>query len=169
MIFFFSFLAFVIAQRLAELFYAQKNRRKMLALGALEYDAAGYRLIVVMHLAFFASLLAEMLFYRRNVSDFWYLFIVLFAAAQFLRYWAIISLGMFWNTRIIILKDSVRINKGPYRYLSHPNYAAVIVELAVVPMMFNCYITAIVFTFVNLLVLSRRIMIENRIMRQLMN
>ena len=169
MIFFFSFIAFVIAQRLAELFFAQKNRKKMLALGAAEYDAAGYRFIVIMHLAFFISLIAEVYFFRRIISDYWYIFIVLFAAAQIIRYWAIISLGKFWNTRIIILKGSARIHKGPYRYLSHPNYAAVIVELAVVPVMFNCYITAIVFTFINLLVLSRRIKIENRIMHQLMN
>jgi methyltransferase len=169
MMFFLIFIITVILQRLAELIIAKRNEKKLFSLGAIEYDSAGYKVIVAMHTMFFISLIAEYVFLRKGIglSSFWIPLFILFLFTQFIRYWALASLGEFWNTRIIILAGSPRIRKGPYKFLDHPNYAAVIIELAVIPLMFDCYITAIVFTAANLLVLKRRIKIENQALAQL--
>jgi methyltransferase len=158
--FFPIFVSFVILQRFVELFIAKKNEKKMLALGATEYDRSAYKYIVLMHTFFFLSLFAEYYFLERDLNYYWPLFLGLFVAAQVLRYWVIAALGIFWNTRIIILKGSTLIKKGPYLHFRHPNYAAVTTEIAVIPLMFSCFYTAIVFSIINIFVLKRRIEIE---------
>jgi len=160
MIIFFAFLTLVIIQRLAELGHAKSNEKKMRALGAIEYDSAGYKYIVVMHTGFFISLIAEYLILNRDLNQYWKVFFIIFVLAQILRYWSIYSLGMFWNTKILILKGSKPIKSGPYRYFRHPNYAAVAIELLVIPLLFSCYITVIVFSILNAVILIRRIKIE---------
>jgi methyltransferase len=87
--------------------------------------------------------------------------------AQLLRYWAIRSLGKFWNTRILIVPGERLVTMGPYRYLKHPNYVSVIIEIAVIPLIFSCYITAAVFTVLNILALRRRIKIEESALSRL--
>ncbi len=165
--FFWLFIAFVILQRLAELIIAKRNEKRMLAKGAVEFDRDGYKFIVLMHTLFFLSLLSEKIYFNRGINDYWIILIILFFLAQALRYWAIISLGEFWNTRIIVLKGSELIKKGPYRFLSHPNYMAVITEIAVIPLIFSCYITAIVFSVLNLFAITRRIKIEDAALKKL--
>jgi len=139
----------------------------MLQKGAYEIDRTGYNYIVIMHSAFFVSLIFEKNFFNRQLSEWWTPLLVLFILAQILRYWSIISLGTCWNTRIIILKESPRIKKGPYQFFDHPNYAAVITELAVIPLLFSCYITAVVFSILNIFVLKRRIKIEETALKEL--
>ncbi|MCI0450469.1 MAG: hypothetical protein L0Y79_11935 [Chlorobi bacterium] len=165
--FFWLFIAFVILQRLAELIIAKRNEKRMLAKGAVEFDRDGYKFIVLMHTLFFLSLLSEKIYFNRGINDYWIILIILFFLAQALRYWAIISLGEFWNTRIIVLKGSELIKKGPYRFLSHPNYMAVITEIAFIPLIFSCYITAIVFSVLNLFAITRRIKIEDAALKKL--
>ena len=113
-----------------------------------------------MHVAFFISLISEKVFLQRTLNTFSIVFAVLFAGAQVLRYWAIKSLGVYWNTKILVLPNHKLVNTGPYKYLRHPNYIAVIIEIAVIPMIFSCYITAAVFSAINLILLRRRIKIE---------
>lgn len=165
--FFWVFISFVILQRLAELFIAKRNETKMIQKGAVEIDRAGYKYIVLMHSAFFISLLAEKNISGRQISQYWIVFLTLFILAQLLRYWVIVSLGEYWNTRIIILKGSSLIKKGPYRFLKHPNYIAVITEIAVISLLFSCYITSIIFTILNIFVLKRRIKTEEESLRDL--
>lgn len=160
MSFFWWLVLFVIFQRLVELFIAKRNAAIMFAKGAKETDRTGYRYIAAMHVCFFISLMLEENLLKPTLNPYWYIFFGLFASAQILRYWSIISLGHFWNTRIIVLKGSALVRKGPYKYLSHPNYIAVVTELAAIPLMFSCFITAIVFSILNLFVLKRRIRIE---------
>jgi methyltransferase len=167
MIFFWWLVFFVIFQRLVELFIAKRNAAILFAKGAKETDSIGYRYIVAMHVCFFISLILENNLLSRTLNKYWYIFFGLFAAAQVLRYWSIISLGHFWNTRIIVLKGSGLVSKGPYKYLSHPNYIAVVTELAAIPLIFSCYITAIVFSILNLFVLRRRIRIEKEALNDL--
>jgi methyltransferase len=107
------------------------------------------------------SVILEFFLLKRNPVDYWYIGIAVFGFAQMLRYWAIITLGERWNTRIIILKGDMLIQGGPYKYLRHPNYAAVAIEMAVLPLVFSCYLTSITFTVLNFIVLRRRIKIEN--------
>lgn len=84
-----------------------------------------------------------------ELSGWWSVWLVLFGVAQSLRYWCIYSLGYYWNTRILVVPGATAIRKGPYRYLPHPNYVAVALELAAVPLLFGCWITAAVATLAN--------------------
>lgn len=160
MIAFSIFLLFVISQRLIELLIAKQNERILKAQGAIEFDKNGYRMISAMHVAFFISLICEKFFFQRTLNTYWIFFAVFFAGAQVLRYWAIKSLGVHWNTKILVLPNHKLVNTGPYKYLRHPNYIAVIMEIAVIPLIFSCYITVVVFSLINLILLRRRISIE---------
>lgn len=160
--YFWIFVSLVVIQRLVELNIAKRNERKLLEKGAAEIDKNGYRFIVLMHTAFFVSIMFEKNLFDTNLNANWIYIIIIFAAAQLLRYWAISSLGIYWNTKIIVLKGSPLVKKGPYKYLKHPNYVSVAVELAAIPLMFSCYLTAIVFSVLNLFVLQRRIRIEEK-------
>ena len=164
MIAFWIFLFVLISQRLIELLIAKRNEKILKAQGAIEFDKNGYKAIAVMHVAFFISLISEKVFLQRTLNTYWFVFAVLFVGAQFLRYWAIKSLGVYWNTKILVLPNHQLINRGPYKYLRHPNYIAVIVEIAVIPLLFSCYITAIVVSVINLLLLNRRVRIEEMVL-----
>ncbi len=164
---FYIIIGFVIVQRLVELVIAKRNEKKSLAAGGVEYDKKGYSGIVIMHVMFFISLFAEYFYFEHSLNKFWIIFLILFIAAQGLRYWAIISLGSLWNTRIIIVPGSKLVKSGPYKYFKHPNYMAVITELAVLPLMFSCFVTAIVFSVLNLFLLKRRIAIEENALKEL--
>lgn len=165
--FFWFFLFFVIVQRLSELFIAKKNEKILKSGGAVEYDKEGYRYIVAMHISFFICFTAEKIYFNRELNPFSNYLLAVFFLAQVLRYWAIISLGSFWNTRIIILKGAPLIKKGPYRFLNHPNYIAVITELAVIPLIFSCYFTALIFSALNVIILIRRKSIEEKALKEL--
>ncbi|MEQ9618621.1 MAG: isoprenylcysteine carboxylmethyltransferase family protein [Deltaproteobacteria bacterium] len=156
------FLAIVLLQRIAELLVARRNESKVRKKGAIEYDSKGYLVIVAMHAAFFISLCLEYLLLKKSLNSFWTIFILLFVLAQALRYWSIYSLGEFWNTKILVIPGSPLIRKGPYKYIRHPNYAAVTIEIAVIPLVFSCYFTSALFSMLNLALLHRRIKIEER-------
>jgi methyltransferase len=167
---FFPFLAFFIAliiQRIAELFIAARNEKWMKKQGAVEFGVRHYRYMVWLHLLFFASLFFEKLVFNRGLSPIWSLLLLVFLAAQVVRIWAISSLGKYWNTKIIVLPHTKVIRKGPYRYIKHPNYFVVSVELVIIPLMFEAYVTAIVFTLLNVLMLSIRIPAEEKALRTL--
>ncbi len=166
MTFFFISISIVIIQRIVELFIARSHSKEMFEMGAVEYDSRGYRFIVIMHICFFASLIIEFLVFNKSLNLLWYIFTSIFILAQILRYWAIESLGVYWNTRIIILKESPLIKSGPYKYLNHPNYVAVSAELASLPLIFSCYFTFIIFTVLNFFILRRRIRIETSALSQ---
>ncbi len=163
---FFTFLLFIISQRVAELVLARRNEKILKSQGAIEFDKDGYRVIAAMHITFFTSLICEKAFLNRALNVYWPLFATLFAAAQALRYWAIRSLGVHWNTKILVIPGKRLVTKGPYKYVRHPNYIAVITEIAVIPLIFSCYITATVFSLFNLILLRRRIMIEESALRE---
>ncbi len=154
------FLLFLSIQRIIELVIARRHERTLLKLGAVQIDATGYRMIVAMHASFFVSIVLESLAMKRSPSPYWIVLLAIFVAAQLLRYWAIASLGVYWNTKIIVTPNHPPIKRGPYKYIRHPNYAAVIIEIAIIPLIFSCYITAVLFTFTNALLLRRRIRIE---------
>lgn len=159
---FWIIIAILAIQRLIELLIARRNERIVRANGACEYDEKGYKLIVVMHIAFFISLISEYVFFGKTLNNYWIPLVILFLLAQALRYWAISSLGYYWNTKILVTPNTSPISRGPYKYIKHPNYLAVIVEIAVIPLIFSCYLTFIIFTILNLIVLKRRIRIEEQ-------
>lgn len=140
--------ALIAAQRLAELALAAANRRWLLERGAVEHGAGHYPLFVVLHAAWLAGWLAEGLA-RDAPGPGWPLWAGLFLAAQGLRYWCVASLGRRWNTRILVLPGAPPVRSGPYRFLRHPNYLAVAVELACVPLIFGAWLTALAASLLN--------------------
>jgi len=154
-------MSYLVAERIFELSLSRRNVSKLREAGATEKDAAGYRIIVSMHVAFLISVSAEASA-RGGNNGFWSaLFILIFVAAQLVRFWSMYSLDRYWTTKILVLPVHQKIERGPYRFMSHPNYAAVIAEVAAFPLIFSCYLTAIVFSILNAVLLSRRIRIES--------
>ena len=150
-----AFIAFLLLQRGAELILARRNTRRLLARGAVEHGAAHYPLIVAMHAAWLLAIAA--LGWSNPVSPGW---LAAFAVLQVLRIWVQASLGSRWTTRIIVL-DEPLVRRGPYRWMAHPNYAVVVAEIAVAPMVLGLVWVAVVFSILNALVLWVRIRAEN--------
>ena len=165
---FWSLIASLILQRLFELRLAQKNGRLALAAGANEFGARHYPFIVLFHILWFVCWIWESLESGPKLNSLWPYWLALLCLAQGLRYWAITSLGPYWNTRIFVIPGGLRIQKGPYRLLPHPNYIAVAVELICIPMIFGAWITALVASILNaLLLLCFRLPAENRALQLL--
>ena len=162
MIYFIIFISLLVIQRISELFLSKRNENYLRSNGALEYDKEGYKYIVIMHNLFFLSLITEYFLLQRELNDYWLILLLVFIITQLLRYWAIFSLGKRWNTKILVLPSSNLIQSGPYKYFRHPNYIAVIIELAVIPLLFSCYYTATIFSVMNLIVITRRIRLEEK-------
>ena len=151
-----AILAFVTAQRLFELWLANRNTRRLMASGAVEHGAGHYPLIVGLHALWLASLwwLAP----GRPVDPFW---LALFVLLQPGRIWVIATLGSRWTTRIIIPREAPLVSAGPYRFVSHPNYWVVAGEIAVLPLTFGLWTVALAFSLLNAAVLAIRIRSEN--------
>ncbi|KYG31562.1 isoprenylcysteine carboxyl methyltransferase family protein [Priestia endophytica] len=151
---------FLIVQRLAELFVAKRNERWMKEKGAIEHGQEHYPLMVVIHLLFFVSLGGEAFLWREFQGEVIGLLFILFVVVQVIRVWALVSLGRFWNTKILILKDANVVLKGPYKYIKHPNYFVVTCEFLLVPLILHAYATLVAFSLLNLCILSVRISAE---------
>lgn len=153
-------LGLVTAQRLGELVLARRNTRRLLAQGAHEVGAAHYPLIVALHAVWLLGLW-YLAVYRvpagQSVNLFW---LLLFVVLQLARVWVIASLGGRWTTRIIILPGATLVRRGPYRFLSHPNYWVVAGELLVLPLVFGLAWYGLVFTLLNAAVMWIRIRAE---------
>jgi methyltransferase len=150
-------LVLVTLQRAGELVLAHRNTRRLLARGAIELAPGHYPLIVAVHAAWLISL---WLFGRHQDVN-----LVALAAYLILegfRFWVFWTLGARWTTRIIVVPGESLVKSGPYRLLSHPNYAVVTGEIAVLPLVFYLPWIAAIFTVFNALVLAIRIRAENR-------
>jgi methyltransferase len=151
-------LGLVALQRLIELALAHRNTALLRRLGAVEVDAGAYPLYVLLHAGWLMSLAV---FVPAETSPDWVL-IGLFALLQLGRIWVLASLGRYWTTRIITLPDAALVRTGPFRYLRHPNYLLVAAEIAVLPLAFGAVAVAAAFSALNLMLLARRIRIEER-------
>ena len=149
-------LALVTLQRFGELMLAQRNTRRLMARGAVESGAEHYPLIVGLHCAWLAGLL--LLAWERPVNLAW---LGVYAVLQVLRVWVIATLGGRWTTRIITLPGEPLVRRGPYRFLSHPNYVVVAAEIAVLPLAFGMPAYALAFSLLNASALWVRIRAEN--------
>jgi len=150
----------VILQRLVELFIAKRNAEHMRSLGGYEVGADHYRYIVLLHVMFFVSLLSEVEVRGLAARTPHLLPFAVFILAQGLRVWCLASLGKFWNTRIFVLPGSRPVVRGPYRFLRHPNYVVVGLELLALPLAFGATVTAVLFTVLNAMILRVRIRTE---------
>jgi len=153
-------LALVTLQRIGELWLTNRNTRRLLAQGAREYGRSHYPLIVTVHTLWLVALwwLAP----GRPINRFW---LAIFVLLELGRVWVLASLGPRWTTRIIVLPGAPLIRRGPYRFVNHPNYAVVIGEIAVLPLVFGLWQVALIFTLLNAALLTIRIREENRALR----
>ena len=157
----------VAAQRLFELRLARRNERRARARGAVERGNGHYPLIVSLHSLWLVSTLVEGLLRGPVFPVYWPAALALFLLVQPLRYWSILSLGESWNTKILVVPGAKPVRSGPYRYLNHPNYVVVVVEILTFPLIFGAWLTALVFTLLNAGVLRVRIGEENRALREM--
>lgn len=151
-------------QRLLELRVAKANERWARAQGATEYGQGHYWTFFVLHPAWLLCLLLEGRASRSRVN--WPM-LALFLLLQPLRYWVMRSLGRYWNTRILIVPNGQRVQGGPFKYLKHPNYAVVALELASGPLAVGAWRTALAFSLLNAaLLLGVRIPAEEAALRE---
>ena len=148
----------VAAQRLWELWLANRNTRRLLAEGAVEVGASHYSLFIVLHAGWLTAL--AMFTPWATVPNAWLL--ALYGVLQFGRLWVILTLGRFWTTRIITLPSAPLVRRGPYRFVRHPNYVVASLEIAVLPLAFGQVWIALVWSLANALLVGWRIRIEDR-------
>jgi methyltransferase len=153
-------LCLVALQRLLELAYAGRNTARLRRQGAVEADAEGYPLFILLHGGWLLSLA---IFVPAAAAPNWF-FIGFYALLQLGRIWVIRSLGGYWTTRLVNLPDAPLVRTGPFRYFRHPNYLLVVAEVAVLPLAFGAAAIAAIFSALNLLLIARRIRIEDRVL-----
>ena len=151
----------VALERLNELRLSKRNAALAFARGGIEVGHTHYRVMTALHTLFLVSCLAEPVLLGRTFPGLLgWLALVVVVLAQALRVWVISSLGERWNTRVIVVPYSEPVTTGVYRYLKHPNYVAVIAEIAALPLVFGGWWTAIVFSVANAMLLVVRIRVE---------
>lgn len=155
-------LLYIIVQRLGELVYANSNTKRLIAEGGEEFGADHYQYFIFLHSAWIA-IIALLLNpeYPLNPA-----FLAIFIATQFLRFWTLASIGRWWTTRVISAPHFDRIKRGPYKYISHPNYLVVVLEIAIIPLLLGLPWVALVFSILNAILLRHRLGVENAVLRE---
>ena len=152
----YAVLVLVALQRLAELAWSRRNERALLAEGAIEHGRGHYPLFIVLHGGWLAAM-ALLISPDTPVAWNW---LGMFLILQVARVWTVASLGRYWTTRVISLPGAPLVRRGPYRYLRHPNYLIVSMEIATLPIAFGAWQMAAIFTVLNLALLWHRIQVE---------
>ncbi|HEX7189779.1 MAG TPA: isoprenylcysteine carboxyl methyltransferase family protein [Actinomycetes bacterium] len=157
-----------VAERLVELVVSSRNIRDALSRGGTERGREHYPVMVFLHTGLLAGALAEVVLLDRPFLPWlgWPM-LALVLASQGLRWWCIAVLGRQWNTRVVVVPGATLVRRGPYRLLRHPNYLAVVVEGAALPLVHSAWITAAVFTVANAFLLRARIRCEDAALREL--
>jgi methyltransferase len=153
-----ALLVLVAGQRLVELVISRRHTARLLAEGAYEVGAGHYPLIVAVHAAWLAALAVWAAWQPAPLDPLW---VAVYLALQAARLWVMRSLGRYWTTRIIVVPGLAPLQRGPYRFMRHPNYAVVAAEIAVLPLAFGAWPLAVVFSLLNAAVLAVRIRAEN--------
>ena len=156
------YFAFHALQRGGELWLSARHRRRLRARGAIEHGRAHFPLLIAVHVLFPIALAIEVLGIGARPPAWWPLALTAWIAAEALRFWSMAALGDHWHVRVLVVPGAVRIRRGPYRFLAHPNYLAVVVELIAAPLMFGAWRTAVAISALNAVALGVRIRCENR-------
>lgn len=152
----------VAVERLVELAVSKRNLRWSREHGGVEYGKSHYPFMVALHVFLLVGSLVEVWVWQKPLIPAlsWTMF-GLVLASQALRWWCIVSLGKRWNTLVVVVPGLPRVTGGPYRWLSHPNYVAVVIEGFALPMVGFAWVTALVFTVLNIPLLAVRLRAEN--------
>ena len=141
--------AVIVVQRVSELRLAARNLAWSLERGGRVIEERHYWMFFVLHTGWLLAWPVEGWLRGVELSSLWPAWLGGFVLAEALRYWAIGSLGRRWNTKIVVLEGEPLIRQGPYRFIAHPNYLAVALELVCVPMIFGAWVTALICTVLN--------------------
>ncbi len=158
--YFIIFISFLIVQRLSELYISSRNEKWLLQNGAIQYGQSHYPYMVAMHTLFIISIIVE--YNLRGGTPISWGFLIAFLLVLSFKFWALSSLGKYWNTKIYRVPGVYPVKKGPYKIFKHPNYMEVVCEIALIPLVFQLYYTAIIFTLLNAAMLTVRIGVENK-------
>ncbi|MBM7552517.1 isoprenylcysteine carboxyl methyltransferase family protein [Thalassobacillus pellis] len=160
-------LMFIVLQRILELIIAKSNKEWAMKQGGVEIGEEHYKWFILVHGAFFIMLIIESYLSFTGWTTIKTILLCIFLSFQVLRVWCLVSLGRYWNTRIIVIPGHTLVNKGPYKYLKHPNYLIVLGEFIVIPLIFQAYATAIIFPALHLLLMGIRIPAEEKALEEL--
>ena len=153
-------------ERLAEMVVSTRHAAWALARGGVESGRGHFPAMVLLHTALLVGCLVETFAADRPfLPALGWPMLALVVLAQGLRWWCIGSLGRHWNTRVIVVPGAPLVSRGPYRLLRHPNYVAVVVEGAALPLVHTAWVTALAFTVLNALLLLVRIRVEEHALR----
>ncbi|WP_137145404.1 isoprenylcysteine carboxyl methyltransferase family protein [Mycolicibacterium sp. CR10] len=159
---YYAFILLIGAERLVELAVSRRNARWSFANGGREFGRGHYPAMVSMHALLLVSCIVEVAtLHRPFVPWLGWPMVILVAASTGMRWWCVATLGKHWNPRLIVIPGAELVRRGPYRWIHHPNYTAVAVEVVALPLVHSAWLTAIVFTIANALVLRVRIHSEN--------
>jgi methyltransferase len=160
--------AAVVVVRGVELAVSERNRRWSMAQGGIESGAGHYPVMVLLHTGLLAGAVVEVLALNRPFL-LWlgWPMLTLLVASHALRWWCISSLGRQWCTRIVVVPGRSAVTSGPYRFLRHPNYLAVVLEGIALPLVHTAWVTAAGFTVANAALLRVRIAAEEQALRSL--
>jgi len=167
------YIAFVLAtggERIYELVVSKRNAARAFEQGGREYGQKHFPFMVALHTGLLLACIAEVVLLDRPfIAWLGWPMLVIAVLCQFARYWIIASLGPQWNTRVIVVPGAQRVvARGPYKWLTHPNYVIVAIEGIALPLVHSAWITAIAFTVLNAaLLLGFRIPTEDRALREL--
>ena len=153
-------LIYIVVQRLGELVHANRNTRRLLGEGGVEHGADHYHYFIFLHSAWIA-VIALLVDPQHGIHP---VLLALFVGTQMLRIWTLASIGRWWTTRIISAPHFDRVKRGPYKYVSHPNYLVVVLEIAIVPLMLGQPWVVLLFSVLNAILLRHRIGFENDVL-----
>ena len=151
-------LAVIAIERVAELVVSQRHAAATLRSGGVEYGAGHFPVMVALHVALLAGCVAEPLALHRSfIPALGWPMLAAVVAANALRWWCIATLGPRWTARVVVIPGVPLVRSGPYRWFAHPNYVAVVVEGAALPLAGSAWITACAFTVLNAALLTVRL------------
>ena len=155
-------LAVIALERAFELLLSARNQRRLVAAGAVEHGRAHFPVFVALHALWPVALVAEVVAAGARPGPWWPAWLGVALAAQGLRAAAIAALGGRWTVRVLALPGAPLVRRGPYRLLRHPNYLAVTLELAAIPMILGAWRTALAASALNQVALAIRVRVEER-------
>jgi methyltransferase len=154
-------------QRLGEMAVSRRNAAWALARGGVETGRGHFPAMVVLHTGFLLGCVAEVwLTGRPFLPALGWPMLALVVACQGVRWWCVAALGPRWNTRVIVVPGMPLVTAGPYRWFAHPNYAVVVVEGVALPLVHTAWVTALVFTVLDAGLLTVRLRVERRALRE---
>lgn len=160
--YYYLFILAVGLERLVELVFARRNAAWSIAQGGKEFGRDHYPAMVSMHALLLVSCVVEVwTLHRPFIGWLGWPMVGVVVLSTVVRWWCVAVLGKHWNPRLIVIPDAPLVRRGPYRWLHHPNYTAVVAEVAALPLVHSAWLTAIVFSMANALVLTVRIRAEN--------